>query len=227
MQNTRVKLLRTAARLFAQKGYVATSIRDIVKATGENVSSVSYHFGNKRNLYVETLKYLLTQNRSYIFGGDKPLPTPEDIDKLSVEQTWQALHNIIDKVLEIKFSRMNIPVERIFTYAELEGATDILTSLQSYLQPMQNLVRHTLAKLTGIKENCDEMQLLGQLIFLQINLSERDRLMILHTLGENQNINTPPEKFKKIVWRSIETILKSYDKEQNKNEKIFINRSAV
>lgn len=227
MLNTRVKLLRTAARLFSQKGYVATSIRDIVKAAGENVSSVSYHFGNKRSLYVETLKYLLTQNRRFVFGGNSPLPTPRDIDKLSMEQTWQALRHIVDKVLEMKFSRMNVQVERIFTYAELEGAADMLTSLNSYLQPMQDLVRHTLSKLTGLNENCDELHLLAQLIFLQINLSEQDRFMILHVLGEDTQSNTPPVKFQKAVWHAIETILKSYNKEKNINEKIVVAHNAV
>lgn len=214
MPNTRVKLLRTAARLFAQKGYASTSVRDIVQAAGENVSSVSYHFGNKRNLYLETLKHLLTQNRNYIFGGNRPLPTPKDIDRLSVEQTWKALHHIVDKVLEIKFTRFNVPVERIFAYAELEGSSEILTSLNSYLKPMQDLVKHTLAKLTGIKETSNDLLLLAQLIFLQINLSERDRFMILHALGEDPKTNTPPQKLKQAIWSSIETILKSYNKEQ-------------
>lgn len=212
MQNTRVKLLRTAARFFAQKGYASTSIRDIVQAAGENVSSVSYHFGNKHNLYVETIKYLLAKNRSYVFGGNQPLPTPQDIDKLSVEQTWNAFYNIVNKVLEMKFNRLNTPVERIFTYAELEGASEMLKSLHSYLKPVQDLVRHTLSKLTGVEENSQEMFLLAQLIFLQINLSEGDRFIILQALGEDPNTHTPPEKLKKAVWHSIETILKSYNK---------------
>lgn len=227
MQNTRVKLLRTASRLFAKKGYVATSIRDIVKAAGENVSSVSYHFGDKHNLYVETLKYLLTKNRNYVFGGNQPLPTPQDIDKLSMEQTWDALHNIVNKVLEMKFNRLNIPLERIFIYAELEGASEMLNSLRSYLKPVQDLVRHTLSKLTGIKENSKEMFLLAQLIFLQTNLSEGDRFIILQALGEDPNTSKPPEQLKKAVWHSIETILKSYNKEKNINEKTLITRSAV
>jgi len=212
MQSTHDKLLRTAARLFAKKGYDATSVRDIVQAAGENVSSISYHFDSKRNLYLETLKYLLNQNRRYIFGGDRPLPTTQDIDKLSIEQTWQALHNIIDKVLEVKFSRFNVQVERIFTYACLEGTAEMLTSLKSYLAPMQNLVRHTLAKLTGVEKDSDDMILLSQSIFLQTNLSQSDRFVILQALGEDIHSTTPPAKLKHAVWHSIETILKSYSK---------------
>ena len=221
MQNTRIKLLRTAARLFAKNGYTSTSIREIVQTAGENVSSISYHFGNKRNLYLETLKYLLSKNRNYIFGGDRPLPTPQDIDKLSLAQTWQTLHRIIDRVLDMKFNRINVPLERIFTFAELEGSADMLTSLKDFSAPINLLVRRALAKLTGIKENSDEMVLLAHLIFLQVNLSECDRFMILRALGENPNQHTPPVKLKQAIWKSIETVLKSY-KKGKKNEKIFV-----
>ena len=221
MQNTRLKLLRTAARLFAKNGYTSTSVRDIVQAAGENVSSISYHFGNKRNLYLETLKYLLSKNKNYIFGGNRPLPTPQDIDKLSLAQTWKALHRIVDKVLDMKFNRTNVPLERIFTFAELEGSAEMLTSLKEFSSPINRLVRHTLAKLTGIKENSSEMVLLAHLIFLQINLSECDRFMILRALGKNPTQHTPPIKLKQAIWQSIETILRSY-KKGKKNEKISV-----
>ncbi|MBO4675620.1 MAG: TetR/AcrR family transcriptional regulator [Elusimicrobiaceae bacterium] len=221
MQNTRLKLLRIAARLFAKNGYTSTSVREIVQTAGENVSSISYHFGNKRTLYLETLKYLLSKNRDYIFGGDRPLPTPQDIDKLSLAQTWEALHRIIDKVLDMKFNRINVPLERIFTFAELEGSAEMLTSLKAFAAPINLLIRHTLAKLTGIKENSSEMVLLAHLIFLQVNLSECDRFMILRALGENPSQHTPPVKLKQAIWHSIETILKSY-KKGKKNEKISI-----
>lgn len=221
MQNTRIKLLRTAARLFAKNGYTSTSVREIVQTAGENVSSISYHFGNKRNLYLETLKYLLSKNGDYIFGGNRPLPTPQDIDKLSLSQTWKALHRIIDRVLDMKFNRINVPLERIFTFAELEGSTEMLTSLKTFSAPINLLVRRTLAKLTGIRENSSEMVLLAHLIFLQVNLSECDRFMILRALGKNHSQHIPPAELKQAIWRSIETILKSY-KKGKKNEKIFV-----
>ena len=54
MKDTRTKLLRTATRLFAQKGFSGTSIRDIVNAARVNVSAIHYYFGDKRKLYTET-----------------------------------------------------------------------------------------------------------------------------------------------------------------------------
>ena len=51
----RSKLLATAARLFARKGYNGVSVRELAKAAGVNLSMISYHFGGKEGLYAEVL----------------------------------------------------------------------------------------------------------------------------------------------------------------------------
>ena len=45
MKDTRTKLLKTSARIFARKGYSGTSVRDIVNVAHVNVSAIAYHFG--------------------------------------------------------------------------------------------------------------------------------------------------------------------------------------
>ncbi|WP_303134079.1 TetR family transcriptional regulator [uncultured Dialister sp.] len=44
---------RAAARLFKEKGYTGTSLRDISREAKVNVSSISYYFGTKEALYRE------------------------------------------------------------------------------------------------------------------------------------------------------------------------------
>jgi len=45
------RIEEAAKRLFAQKGYEGTAIRDITFAAEVNVGAVTYHFGTKRELY--------------------------------------------------------------------------------------------------------------------------------------------------------------------------------
>ncbi len=54
--DTRERLLDAAEDLFAQKGYAAASVRDIVAAAECNLAAVNYHFGSKKNLYREVFR---------------------------------------------------------------------------------------------------------------------------------------------------------------------------
>jgi len=49
--DTRERLLDAAEKLFCQKGFEGTSIRDITAEAGCNIAAVNYHFGGKEKLY--------------------------------------------------------------------------------------------------------------------------------------------------------------------------------
>ena len=50
---TRERLLDTAERLFAQRGFAATSVRTITNAADANLGAINYHFRSKQDLYAE------------------------------------------------------------------------------------------------------------------------------------------------------------------------------
>ncbi|MDP9051955.1 MAG: CerR family C-terminal domain-containing protein [Acidobacteriota bacterium] len=54
---TREKLLDVAGRIFAHRGFQATTIREISVAAGANVAAVNYHFGDKLGLYTEVVQH--------------------------------------------------------------------------------------------------------------------------------------------------------------------------
>lgn len=49
--DARSRLVSSALRLFAEKGYEAASTREICEAAGANISSIRYYFGDKAGLY--------------------------------------------------------------------------------------------------------------------------------------------------------------------------------
>ncbi len=53
---TRQAIMKAAVRLFAEKGFQATSVRDIVAKAGVNQAAINYHFKGKDGLYLELLK---------------------------------------------------------------------------------------------------------------------------------------------------------------------------
>jgi AcrR family transcriptional regulator len=54
---TRKKILESAAVVFAEHGFAATTIRLICGRAQVNLAAVNYHFGNKEGLYREVLRY--------------------------------------------------------------------------------------------------------------------------------------------------------------------------
>lgn len=62
--DTKIRILTTAEKLFAAKGFHNTSLRDITKDAGVNLAAVNYHFGSKDSLFEEVFKrHFLPVNR--------------------------------------------------------------------------------------------------------------------------------------------------------------------
>lgn len=57
--DTRLALLDSARKLFAERGYRGTSIKAITTDAQANLGAVTYHFGTKETLYHEVLRSLM------------------------------------------------------------------------------------------------------------------------------------------------------------------------
>jgi AcrR family transcriptional regulator len=63
---TKARVLRAATALFAERGFHGTKVRDIAARAGANVAAAHYHFGSKRDLYVEVLRACFAHVRGLI-----------------------------------------------------------------------------------------------------------------------------------------------------------------
>jgi AcrR family transcriptional regulator len=74
--NRRADLIRAAGRLFVDKGYEATTIRDIAKAVGMRSGSPFYHFKSKQDMLkavmVEGLQAALAAQQAALAGLKDP-----------------------------------------------------------------------------------------------------------------------------------------------------------
>lgn len=71
-EQARERLLHAALRLFAEKGFAKTSIREIGKAAGINIASISYYFGDKAGLYRAVFTEAMGAPAETIAGFDQP-----------------------------------------------------------------------------------------------------------------------------------------------------------
>ncbi len=84
----RQHLLRTALRLFSEKGFSKTSTREIALAAHANIASISYYFGDKAGLYRAAFT--------------EPMGSASDVKALCGQPGWtlrQSLQAFIDSFL--------------------------------------------------------------------------------------------------------------------------------
>ncbi len=86
LDDTRARLLKAAAELFAEQGYESATIRQICGRAGANVALVNYYFGDKLELYTQVLRCVMTA------------PRPA-----AAEDPEQALRQIIRTMIERAF----------------------------------------------------------------------------------------------------------------------------
>src|SRR6266700_1694971 len=53
---TRDRILKTAERLFAERGFNGVSVRELAAAANVNIASIGYHFRNKEGLLAEVYR---------------------------------------------------------------------------------------------------------------------------------------------------------------------------
>jgi len=57
VDETRLRLLNAAGPIFAERGYRATTVREISQEAGTNLAAISYHFEDKEGFYVAAVKH--------------------------------------------------------------------------------------------------------------------------------------------------------------------------
>jgi AcrR family transcriptional regulator len=55
--DTEHRLLEAAGEVFAEKGFRAATIRDIIRRARANIAAVNYHYGDKERLYAAVFRY--------------------------------------------------------------------------------------------------------------------------------------------------------------------------
>jgi TetR/AcrR family transcriptional regulator, cholesterol catabolism regulator len=80
--NSRSRLTREAAKLFAKVGYERTTMRNIASATGIKLGSITYYFKNKEDILYEVIRKLIESGEERAVAAMK-----EDLPVLSKLRT--------------------------------------------------------------------------------------------------------------------------------------------
>jgi AcrR family transcriptional regulator len=95
--STKDLLIRAAKRLFAEKGYDGSTVKEVADLAGVNVSLVSYHFQGKENLY----RLCMQEYAEARLGAtEKFLKGPESSEDMRVRLTLMIEESIDYKIAE-------------------------------------------------------------------------------------------------------------------------------
>lgn len=93
--HTKDRIVASATRLFAQKGYAATSTKEICDDAGANIAAIHYHFESKENLYRHIVKHFTNDSVDRLC---QLLRTPKTQDEFVVRlETF--LHVSVDSLM--------------------------------------------------------------------------------------------------------------------------------
>ncbi len=85
-----IHIIRIAEKLFAEKGFNGTSVRDIAEAAGVNIAMISYYFGSKEKL----MQALFEERTSGLIGRVETLLKVESLTP------FQKVELLIDDYIE-------------------------------------------------------------------------------------------------------------------------------
>jgi AcrR family transcriptional regulator len=80
-RDSRESLIAVAGEIFAERGYEATTIKEITDRAGVNVASVNYYFRDKLGLYSEVLRHCVCNGR---------IALPPEIEALPAEERFRT-----------------------------------------------------------------------------------------------------------------------------------------
>ncbi len=156
-QETRQNLLAAAGKIFAAKGFRETTIAEICKQAEANTAAVSYHFGSKEALYVESWRYAFTRSLS-IYPPDGGIPAEAPAEK--------RLHGRIRAIMR----RIRDPQSHDFDifHKEMANPTGLLAmAMQESMEQIFNGLTLLVCELVGKKSDSQEVQLCAMSIRAQ------------------------------------------------------------
>ena len=118
-ENSKERLLKTATKLFAQKGFAGTSVREIAKAAGVNVAKISYFWGGKKELYQSIIDDMVETQTKYATSALDFAVNPEDLPK---EDQIALMYKTVDRAIDFFYGDVSYELLTFLLHGQKEKA---------------------------------------------------------------------------------------------------------
>lgn len=189
---TKERILAAGATLFAERGFHATTVRDIAERAGVNVASGNYHYGSKKALYLEVLReqFRSVQAQLREHGASRP---PEELSHLSYDELVAVLRSRIDTILELLIGP-SPSLHATLMQREMSDPSEALPVIvDEFIVPMTEemgeIVSHLFPELFASDVESCVRSIAGQMLFYRFAMPA-----LLYVQGRDQYPRGTPSK---------------------------------
>ncbi len=99
--DSRQEILRTAARLFQQRGYDATSMNDVAAALKLSKGGLYHHFQSKDEILFNLMNHAMDITQSRVIDGVKGIADPEERLRLLIRRHIEVVMSVRDREITV------------------------------------------------------------------------------------------------------------------------------
>lgn len=178
--DTRQRILIVAGEAFAERGFRATTVRDICEAAGVNLAAVNYHFQGKENLYREVIRYVHSEKVTQF-------PMPPMTESMTAEE---RLHGFVLTMARRMLGAAEMSWQNSLLFREMFSPTGVCRELVlDFIRPHHDMLMSILKDLAPA--NTHEMALyqvawsvVGQVHFYKVHRPVTEMLVSEDMLEE-------------------------------------------
>jgi AcrR family transcriptional regulator len=163
--DTRARLLKAAAEIFAERGFENATVRDICSRAGANVALVNYHFGDKLELYSEVLRFSMT------CGSPSPPRSSNPEEALR-----QVIGAMVDRVLESS-SQANLRY-KLMLHEFVQPSSATTRVVQEVMRPMYDRLCEIIGEILRLPAHHEKTRLCAHSVIGQIAYYARSKPML-------------------------------------------------
>ncbi len=174
-ENSKQKILSSAIKLFAHKGFDAVSVREICKDAEVNLCMISYYFGGKKELYNAIIDDLIEKQTQY---AKTFLNLSIEPKTLSKQEQIDLLFLILDKFVDFFYSKISSDLILLLLKEQQNPENN-------FNSPVFNYLRKVISAVFNLEENSKETVYQTLFIISQLNSPRIFPAFSLRLLGQD------------------------------------------
>lgn len=199
IDNSKERILTAAVKLFAEKGYEGTSIREICKIANANICMISYYWGGKKELYQGIIDDLIERQSEYTKTFIDFNLDPKTMKK---SEQIELLMTILDKFIAFFYSN-NISKDLIIFLLKEQQNSSFMAKTPAF-----TYLRSVIASIFDRDVNDKEIIFKTLFIISQLNSPRILPSFSLRLLGQEDFVEEDIKIIKANIKLYINTLLK-------------------